>query len=219
MIIRRPTDETCVDRERLHRRGNSIQLGTVGDFVTAVISTQPSEKRNESGKKEEHATCGPQKNGPRREKVPPQKGENREIRPNHNFRVVPFPRSKLYETAQKKNRDRWQNKIRGIGTAPFWETAFANDAEAEGKGEKGKSAEIDYPKREEVLIFLHPSGLPSEDGWTSKKVSDEEHEKRCRKERGEEQRRNRFAVVRAANEPASEEQREKEEGMQMKNRH
>src|SRR5437868_337835 len=95
-----------IGRQFFHGFAHSIQFFAVS-YAEAVFSGGKSAKqRYKAGSEQHDVDEHAQGNGPPHNQVGPKKRQDKEVGPNNDLDVIPFPRRQFYQVTDEENRDR-----------------------------------------------------------------------------------------------------------------
>src|ERR1700736_1728274 len=100
MTPRRVGGKASFDRKVAHRGSDFGNLFAVRQAITRV--SQPAKQTNETGCEESDARGSPNRPVPASNQILPHKWQHKEIGPEYQFRVVPFPGRGLEQVGKKK---------------------------------------------------------------------------------------------------------------------
>src|SRR3954462_11645774 len=120
----RPARETRVSGKLLENTAYRVQLAAIGNAVVSNAERrtswrrrpaggEPAPKGYKAGSEQSDANQSAQRDRPLRQKVGPKKRQDKEVSPNDNLDVVPFPWRQFHEIADKEDRQGRDKKRNG----------------------------------------------------------------------------------------------------------
>jgi hypothetical protein len=97
--------ESCFYRQGPNRCSGVVESRALDESKAWVSGRQSTEQGNKAGPEKCDAHRRPFRKGPAANDVAPQKRQNEEIAPNHQFEIVPIPRRGFNEIANAEDHN------------------------------------------------------------------------------------------------------------------